>query len=166
MLWRNRQLLSPICSSTYSLFTYILASRFRSTADQKMHDYLDRIRSDINSMWNDSLSDFGTTKWYNNLELHFTSLLTSTKTSWSCLLLSQLNFVHTRGNPVDKDRFGSWNIGLLEAPDSGVRSKEFYWILSPSKLQSLYVKSCIACYFIALCPLPLIHTISEMFTIN
>ena len=48
--------------STYSLFAYILASRFRSTAwstaGPKMHDYLDHIWSHIKAMWNDSQRNF------------------------------------------------------------------------------------------------------------
>jgi hypothetical protein len=48
--------------STYSLFAYILASRFRSTAwstaGQKMHDYLSHIWSHIKAMWNDSQRNF------------------------------------------------------------------------------------------------------------
>jgi len=62
-----------------SLFAYILASRFRSTAwstaGQKMHDYLSHIWSHIKAMWNDSQRNFWTDKRCINLETHFASSL-------------------------------------------------------------------------------------------
>ena len=52
--------------STYSLFAYILASRFRSTAwstaGQQMHDYPNHIWSHIKASWNDSQRNFRTDK--------------------------------------------------------------------------------------------------------
>ena len=48
----------------------------------------------------------------------------------------------------------------------GVSSRTYNWNLSSSKLQGLHIKTCIVCYFIALCPLPLIRIILEVFPVD